>query len=691
MTRLTISGALAVTLLASPALGQLRVDLVASGLANPVAFVQDPSNPNVQYVVEQAGHIRVLVNGVLQQQDFLNISTQIGCCGERGLLGMAMPPDYGTTGRFWLNFTNPDGHTVIARFLRSANNPLVADVSSRVDLTWPIAGTSSRQGFITQPFANHNGGNILFGPDGYLYIGMGDGGAGDDPQHLAQNPQSLLGKMLRVDVRVSVNDAEGYDIPGTNPYVNIAGVMTEIWDFGLRNPWRFSFDDPSKGGTGALVIGDVGQGQFEEVDYEPALRGGRNYGWRNREGAHDHVVNLPPFSVPLTDPIVEYSHAQGASITGGYVYRGTALGAAYRGRYFFADFSFSKLWSVALAIDGQTGEATASDLQDHSALLAAPANLPSSFGVDAQGELYILAYSSGRIYRLALTSTTPAGCPPPDPFAILGGGTCFNGAWYPPGYPIPGQAPAPTPTQTPTPTPTSTPPPTGCATPDPFAALGGGTCVNGAWYPPGYPIPGQTPAPTPTPTTTPTPTPTPPPTGNCASPDPFAALGGGTCFNGAWYPPGYPIPGQTPAPTPTPTPTPTPIGCQGPDPFVILGGGTCVNGNWLPPGYPTGPSSLGNPWPDPVIIVPDEVGSAPAGPPEPEPQFETSGVVQFFENDGGFFAIQSDDGTVYEVSGEVPASFAQDGLRVRFVGKFLKNEPVIHGLGPVIDLVIIVR
>ena len=277
---------------------------------------------------------------------------------------MAFSPDTATSGRFFVNFTNRSGHTVVARFRRT--DALVADPASRFDLRW---GGPGGEAFIAQPFANHNGGNLFFGPDGLLYIGMGDGGSGDDPDHRAQDPTQLLGKMLRVDVNVSDSHPTGYAIPADNPFFNRGPVPArpEIWSFGLRNPWRFSFDDPRRGGTGAMVIGDVGQNQIEEVDYEPAGRGGRNYGWRNREGAHDHVTSRPPAYTPLVDPIHEYSHAVGQSITGGFVYRGSFLGASFQGRYFFADFVQGRVFSLILIVDPGTREATASNVIEHTA------------------------------------------------------------------------------------------------------------------------------------------------------------------------------------------------------------------------------------------------------------------------------------------------------------------------------------
>lgn len=394
----------------------LKSRVYATGLASPVAFVQDPTRTSRQFVVEQGGRIRVIESGVVQPTDFLNLTGQITSGGERGLLGMATAPDYATNGRFYVNFTDPAGNTVIARFLRSAN-PAVADASSRFDLKWP-SGLS----YIPQPYANHNAGNLAFGPDGFLYIALGDGGSANDPENRAQNPAELLGKCLRIDVNVPLNNAAGYAVPSTNPFVNSgpAGVLKEIWSFGLRNPWRYSFDMPSRGGTGALIIADVGQGAWEEVDYEPAGRGGRNYGWRVREGAHPNIASPPPVYIPatgLTDPIWEYSHSVGQSITGGFVYRGTSLAASYRGRYFFADYVQGKVWSMALSIDPTSGEATASAPTEHTAELGGSAVVGniSSFGLDAAGELYIVNHTGGSIVQI-IPAVPP---PPPTNFRII--------------------------------------------------------------------------------------------------------------------------------------------------------------------------------------------------------------------------------------------------------------------------------
>jgi len=373
-----------------------------SGLSAPVAFIQDSTNNSRQFVVEQAGRIRVVENGSVVGTDFLNLAGSISSGGERGLLGMALSPDYAASGRFYVNFTDPAGNTVIARFLRSAGNPAVADAASRFDLQWP-----SGLKYIVQPYSNHNAGNLAFGPDGYLYIALGDGGSGDDPENRAQNPAELLGKMLRIDVNVPVGNSNGYVVPPSNPFVTSgpAGVLKEIWAFGLRNPWRYSFDLPSRGGTGAIIIGDVGQGAWEEVDYEPAARSGRNYGWRYREGAHLNVTSPAPVYNPpggLTDPIWEYSHSVGQSITGGFVYRGSSLPATFRGRYFFGDYVQGRVWSMVLTINPTTGEATASTPVEHTAELGGSGTIGniSSFGLDAAGELYVVNHTGGTIVRI---------------------------------------------------------------------------------------------------------------------------------------------------------------------------------------------------------------------------------------------------------------------------------------------------
>jgi hypothetical protein len=225
-----------------------------------------------------------------------------------------------------VNFTNPSGHTVIARYRRSASDPLRADPASRFDLLWP---GGSR--FITQPFGNNNGGDLHFGSDGFLYIAMGDGGSANDPLHRAQDPGTLLGKMIRVDVGVPDGDVEGYDVPASNPFVGQAGVLPEIWAFGFRNPYRFSVDAIARGGTGALVIGDVGQATWEEINHEPAGAGGRNYGWRNREG-RTRTSSPRPLRISRSS-IRSPSAARWVPRSSAAANRGTSLGTPFFGRY----------------------------------------------------------------------------------------------------------------------------------------------------------------------------------------------------------------------------------------------------------------------------------------------------------------------------------------------------------------------
>lgn len=401
----TIFFAVALTAtLALSAEAQVRATVFASGFSQPLAIVQDPTNPAVQFVLEQRGRIRVVQNGSVLGTDFLDLTAEVSSGGERGLLGLAFPPNTAQTGRFFVNFTNTRGDTVVARFRRSSN-PLVADTTSRFDIRW---NGPNGPAFIEQPFSNHNGGHLAFGPDGFLYVGMGDGGSGNDPAHRAQDGRTLLGKMLRIDVNVPDSHPIGYQVPSDNPFVT-SGARPEIWSFGWRNPWRFAFDDVTRGGSGAMLAGDVGQNAWEEIDYEPRGRGGRNYGWRNREGAHDNVTSVPPAFTPLIDPIHEYPSSEGNSITGGYVYRGAALGPSMRGRYFFADFVRSRVWSLALEIAGD-GEARAVDVREHTAELGGSSQLANvaSFGVDAEGELFIVSYGRGVILKLVSSLTPPS-------------------------------------------------------------------------------------------------------------------------------------------------------------------------------------------------------------------------------------------------------------------------------------------
>ncbi|MGE3492318.1 MAG: sorbosone dehydrogenase family protein [Vicinamibacterales bacterium] len=394
----TIVLALAFLLAIGPgaAMAQLRSAVVATGFTNPVAMVMDPAAPSTFYVVEQRGTIRAVRDGVVSPILFLDLRGQLSSGGERGLLGMAFPPDAVQSRRFYINFTNPDGQTVVARYTRDAEGGV--DTGSRFDLVWPDG-----RAFIEQPFSNHNGGHLAFGPDGYLYIGLGDGGSGGDPHNQAQNPDSLLGKMLRIDVGVEASDRRGYRVPDDNPFVDgdPIAALPEIWAFGLRNPWRYSFDDWTRGGTGALVIADVGQSAREEVNWEPRGAGGRNYGWRVREGRNAFDQRLPAAYQPLADPIHQYPRSDGQSITGGLVYRGAALDPMFNGRYFFADYVAGRVYSIGLALDDRQ-EATAVDLLELAGMLGGTSELGliSSFAADAAGEICIVSYSRGQILKI---------------------------------------------------------------------------------------------------------------------------------------------------------------------------------------------------------------------------------------------------------------------------------------------------
>src|SRR5262245_19749097 len=411
MRRLSLSMAIVLTIDRAAADAQLRAQTVAANLPQLVAAVADRLQPGVLYAVLQSGLIQTVQGSTVLPTPFLDLRPLTAADGERGLLGMAFAPD-AASGRFFVNFTNANGDTVVARFRRSSSNPLVADPSSRFDLRWP---NGSR--VISQPFANHNGGNLVFGPDGYLYIGLGDGGSGNDPNNNAQNPQSLLGKMLRIDVNVPDGDAAGYRVPPDNPFLRGAPIaaLGEIWAIGLRNPWRYSFDNPALGGTGALFIGDVGQNTREEIDVAPAGRGGQNYGWRIREGtiATPGVPATTAAFTPLTEPLGDYGRSTGTTVIGGYVYRGRALGADFFGRYFFADEGNGHVWSIAWTLDPGSGRGSVLNLVDHTSEIGVLGPI-SSFAEDTSGELYLMVYgfgAAGRIVKLVndrVAPTSPA-------------------------------------------------------------------------------------------------------------------------------------------------------------------------------------------------------------------------------------------------------------------------------------------
>ncbi|MCW5890915.1 MAG: PQQ-dependent sugar dehydrogenase [bacterium] len=350
--------------------------LVTGGLTRPVFVTAPPLDPSRLFIVEQDGLVRIVKNGVLLPAPFLDLAAAVSCCGERGLLSLAFHPDYESNGVFFVNYTNNAGNTEVRRFTVSGDPDVASPTGTLV-----IA--------IDQDFANHNGGQLQFGPDGYLYVGMGDGGSGGDPNERAQDPTQLLGKMLRLDVSVSP-----YAIPPSNPFVGPGAPRDEIWALGLRNPWRFSFDRA----TGDLYIADVGQGAIEEVNVTPASSaGGENYGWDVFEGNACFEPTPPATSCPspptgFTFPVLTYDHTQGCSVTGGYVYRGCAL-PDLRGTYFYSDIcaAFIRTFEYAGGL--------ATNLQDRTATLDPPGPPSiggvSSFGEDARGELYIVDYGNG--------------------------------------------------------------------------------------------------------------------------------------------------------------------------------------------------------------------------------------------------------------------------------------------------------
>jgi glucose/arabinose dehydrogenase len=388
---------------------QIRGETTFRGLQSPVAIVAHPTARGVFVIVEQGGLVRIVRDGEVHADPFLDLRDEISTGGERGLLGLAFAPDYAVSRRLFVNFTNRSGDTVVARYITEEQNPLAVADESRFDLQW-------RDGrrFIPQPFANHNGGHLAFGPDGYLYIGLGDGGSAGDPMNHAQHPQSLLGKMLRIDVNVDASDSRGYREPSDNPFAgnDPLGAFDEIWAFGFRNPWRYSFDDGTRGGTSALLVADVGQNSREEINFEPADRGGRNYGWRIREGRAPYDSRTPPAYLPLSEPIHDYGREQGRSITGGYVYRGAALDPAYQGRYFFADFVSGRVFSIGLHLD-EAGEARADDEREHTSVLGGSSVLGtvSSFGQDSDGELLLVNYTAGTVVRILPDLAVVPGAP----------------------------------------------------------------------------------------------------------------------------------------------------------------------------------------------------------------------------------------------------------------------------------------
>jgi glucose/arabinose dehydrogenase len=351
---------------------EIALDLVASGLPGITSITHAGDGSGRIFIVLQGGRIFIFDGSQVLPQPFLNIGPIISSGGERGLLGLAFHPSYGTNGFFYVDYTDTGGNTVIARYSVSGD-PNVADPNSASILL-----------NINQPFSNHNGGQIQFGPDGLLYIGMGDGGSGGDPQNNGQDLATLLGKILAIDV----DGGAPYAIPPNNPFVDTPGALPEIWAYGLRNPWRFSFDRQ----TGDLFIADVGQRLWEEVNFQPSdSTGGENYGWRLMEGNHCFNPSAGCNDGSLTLPIIEYSHNLGnCSVTGGYRYRG-AQNPGLAGIYFFADFCTGIIWG---ATEDGPGNWTTFEILD------TPLSI-STFGEDESGEIYVADLAGpGAFYRI---------------------------------------------------------------------------------------------------------------------------------------------------------------------------------------------------------------------------------------------------------------------------------------------------
>jgi glucose/arabinose dehydrogenase len=353
----------------TPGQPALRLVEVASGLQSPVHLTAPASDARL-FIVEQPGRIRIVENGQLLPTPFLDIAAKVSSGGERGLLSVAFHPRYAQNGFLYVNYTDRAGDTRIERYRVSANRNLADPASASLVL------------HVRQPYSNHNGGQVAFGPDGMLYIGMGDGGGGGDPEEAGQDPLQLLGKLLRIDV----DAAQPYGIPAGNPYAGRSGGRGEIWALGMRNPWRFSFDRTAN----LLYVADVGQNRLEEVNVVPAGQAGVNYGWDVMEASDCFEPSSGCPRAGLTLPVLEYTHDDGCSITGGFVYRGQAI-PGLQGHYLYADYCEGWVRSFRHA-DGQA-------VDKRSYPLADVGNI-SSFGEDSQRELYVISHR-GTVHRIA--------------------------------------------------------------------------------------------------------------------------------------------------------------------------------------------------------------------------------------------------------------------------------------------------
>lgn len=373
-----------------------QLEAFAGGFDRPLEMVADPDDDGRFYIVEQGGRIMVVQDGAVLDEPFFEVgrSDFTDRNNEQGLLGMCLDPNWAGNRRFYLNMSGRDGATRVVRF--TADSPTKARHETGEELLR-----------VDQPYGNHNAGCIRFGPDGYLYIPLGDGGAANDPHGHGQNKGTLLGSMLRIDVTGEPDEGLAYAIPDDNPFVDEDGARPELWAIGLRNVWKFSFDT-----AGNMWMGDVGQNRFEEIDFQPAgSEGGENYGWNVMEGrAVFRRGNRRPDPRPLmpeqhasqglTPPVWVFRHAPIASITGGYVYEGDAI-ESLRGRYVFGDYALRRLWSFRF----ENGRAV--DVQEHTDAIVRPTEEKSgkdlfiaSFGMDNAGELYVLSHREGVVYKL---------------------------------------------------------------------------------------------------------------------------------------------------------------------------------------------------------------------------------------------------------------------------------------------------
>jgi glucose/arabinose dehydrogenase len=351
---------------------EVTLQTVTGGLDTPVGIANAGDGSGRLFILEKIGRIRVVQNGALAATPFLDISDRVGAGGsEQGLLGLAFHPRYVQNGFLFVNYTDRQGNTVVSRFSAQADPGRADPASEAVLLT------------LEQPASNHNGGHLAFGPDGYLYIGTGDGGGAGDRYDHGQNGQTLLGAMLRLDV----DSQQPYALPESNPFAGVPGVRDEIWALGLRNPWRYSFDRL----TGDLYIADVGQNMYEEVNFQPSSDpGGQNYGWPLMEGLHCFPADRACDRTGLTLPVREYDHTQGCSVTGGYVYRGQEF-PLLTGIYLFGDYCSGRIWGLVRS--GASGDWQVAGLAQADVRL-------SAFGEDEQGELYLVDMGGGVLFKI---------------------------------------------------------------------------------------------------------------------------------------------------------------------------------------------------------------------------------------------------------------------------------------------------